>query len=269
MDPKSFSSSSLTKSNTLRFKEGKKELFFASDFHLGIPDYKSSLAREKEIVRWLDQVAPKAAAIFLVGDLFDFWFEYRYTAPKGYTRLLGKLAEITDSGIPVYTFLGNHDMWQFGYLEQEVGVTVFPNKLQFEFLGKRFFIAHGDGLGPGDKGYKFIKRVFRNPFNQWLFARIHPNLSFGMAQFWSGKSREHNHESQEFLGEKEFLYQYCIRQLTLNPADYYIFGHRHLALDIPLPRTTSRYINLGEWFNKKTYGHFSGNEMALETYAGS
>lgn len=263
MAPKSSTSYLFPKTENMRFVEGKSELYFASDFHFGVPNPEASKTREREAVRWLNQIADSAAAVFLVGDLFDFWFEYKFTAPKGYTRFLGKIAELTDAGIPVYTFLGNHDMWQFGYLEQEVGVTLFKDKCRFDFQEKRFFIAHGDGLGPGDHGYKFIKKVFRNPINQWLFARLHPNLSFGMANYWSGKSRQHNQESPVFLGDQEFLYQYCLRQLNEDPADYYIFGHRHLPLDVPLPGSSSRYINLGEWFNKKTYGHFDGHEMAV------
>ena len=165
-----------------------RKIYFLSDFHLGAPDFASSLAREKRITAFLDEIKKDAATIFIVGDLFDFWFEYKKVVPKGYVRILGKLAELTDSGIPVYFFVGNHDMWMTGYFEKELNIPVYFEPKEFEFYGKRFLIGHGDGLGPGDHGYKFIKKVFRNKFCQWLFGQMHPTLGMKVANFFSRKS---------------------------------------------------------------------------------
>jgi len=169
-----------------------KKIYFASDFHLGVPSYEKSLEREKLLVKWLDEIKKDAEEVYLMGDLFDFWFEYKHAAPKGFVRLLGKIAEITDSGIPVYLFTGNHDMWMFDYLPKEIGVKIYREPIEKKFGSKTFYLGHGDGLGPGDKGYKFIKKVFANKFCQWLFARLHPNLGIGMAHYWSRKSRVAN-----------------------------------------------------------------------------
>lgn len=246
-----------------------KKIYFASDFHLGVPTYESSLAREKKIIRWLDSIKSDAQEIFLMGDLFDFWFEYRSAIPKGFVRIQGKIAELTDSGIPVYLFTGNHDMWMFDYLPKEIGVEIIREPIVKSFNGKRFFLAHGDGLGPGDHGYKFIKKVFSNKFCQWLFARLHPNLGIGMAKFWSGKSRVANVEKDEiFLGnEKEWLVQFAKEKLSNEHFDYFIFGHRHLPLDIQLAEK-SRYINLGEWIKYFTYAVFDGENLVLKKMEG-
>jgi UDP-2,3-diacylglucosamine hydrolase len=244
-----------------------KKIYFASDFHLGVPTYEKSLAREKLIVKWLDEIKSDAQEIYLMGDLFDFWFEYKYTAPKGFIRLLGKIAEIVDSGIPVTFFTGNHDMWMFDYLEKELGVTIYRKPIIREYNGKKFYLGHGDGLGPGDKGYKFIKKVFANPFCQWLFARIHPNIGMGMAHFWSRKSRLSNGPQDEvFTGEEnEWLVVYCKEVLQKEHFDYFIFGHRHLPLDIKL-NENSKYINLGEWINHSTYAVFDGKNVELKSF---
>jgi UDP-2,3-diacylglucosamine hydrolase len=245
----------------------QKKIYFASDFHLGVPTYEKSLEREKRIVRWLDEIKADAQEIFLMGDVFDFWFEYRQTAPKGFIRLLGKIAEITDSGIPVTFFTGNHDMWMFDYLPKEIGITIHREPITKTFFGKTFYLAHGDGLGPGDFGYKFIKKVFANKFCQWLFARLHPNLGMGLAHYWSHKSRVSNGpEDEKFLGEEhEWLVIHSKEILKTQHFDFFIYGHRHLPLDIKL-NDNSRYINLGEWVNYNTYAVFDGNEVELKTY---
>lgn len=250
-------------------KTGKK-IYFASDFHLGVPNHEKSLAREKLIVKWLDEVKQDAQEIYLIGDLFDFWFEYKHTAPKGYVRLLGKIAEIVDSGIPVILFTGNHDMWMFDYLPKELGVTIHRNSITREYNGKKFFIGHGDGLGPGDNGYKFIKKVFANPFCQWLFARLHPNFAMSMANFWSKKSRLANGpKDEQFLGEEnEWLVIYAKEKLKITHYDYFIFGHRHLPLDIKLSEK-SHYVNLGEWINYNSYAVFDGASLQLKHYGPS
>lgn len=244
-----------------------KKIYFASDFHLGVPSYEKSLAREKLIVKWLDEIKKDAQEIYLMGDLFDFWFEYKHAAPKGFIRILGKIAELTDSGIPVTIFTGNHDMWMFDYLPKEIGVTIYREPIEKEYNGKKFFLGHGDGLGPGDKGYKFIKKVFANKFCQWLFARIHPNFGIGMANYWSRKSRLSNGpEDEKFTGEEnEWLVVYAKEVLQKKHFDYFIFGHRHLPLDIKL-KENSRYINLGEWVNYNTYAVYDGNKLELKKY---
>ena len=244
-----------------------KKIYFASDFHLGVPSYEKSLEREKRIVKWLEEIRQDAGAIYLMGDVFDFWFEYRQTAPKGFIRLLGKIAEITDSGIPVTLFTGNHDMWMFDYLPKEIGVTIYREPITRTYNGKKFYLGHGDGLGPGDKGYKFIKRMFASSFCQWLFARLHPNFGMGMAHYWSHTSRASNGAKDEtFHGEeKEWLAIYAKEVLEKEHFDYFIFGHRHLPMDIQLPGN-SRYVNLGEWINYNSYAVFDGQELELKYY---
>jgi UDP-2,3-diacylglucosamine hydrolase len=244
-----------------------KKIYFASDFHLGVPNYEKSLEREKFVVKWLDQVRLDAQEIYLMGDVFDFWFEYKHAVPKGFIRLLGKIAEIVDSGIPITLFTGNHDVWMFDYLEKELGVTIHRNPITKEYNGKKFYLGHGDGLGPGDYGYKFIKKIFTSPVNQWLFARIHPNFGIGMAHFWSRKSRASNApKDEQFKGEEhEWLAVYCREVLQKEHFDYFIFGHRHLPLDIQLDEK-SRYINLGEWINHNTYAVFDGEKLELKEY---
>lgn len=245
----------------------RKKIYFASDFHLGVPTFEKSLERERLIIRWLDEAQKDAAEIFLMGDIFDFWFEYRHTAPKGFVRLLGKIAEITDSGIPVTFFTGNHDMWMFDYLPKEIGITIHREPIRRTFNGKHFFLGHGDGLGPGDHGYKFIKKVFANKFCQWLFARIHPNVGMGIARFWSHKSRLSNGpEDEQYHGpDHEWLAIYAKEVLKKEPVDYFIFGHRHLPLNIELSEK-SRYINLGEWVNYNSYAVFDGEQLDLKYY---
>ena len=241
-----------------------KKIFFASDFHLGTPNVEQSLIREKKIVRWLEEMRPTAQAFFLLGDVFDFWFEYRHVVPKGFVRLLGKLSEITDSGIPVYFFPGNHDMWTFGYLEQEIGLHVYRDPQAFEISGKKFLIGHGDGLGPGDRQYKLLKKVFKNRTARWFFTRIHPNASVALAKYWSKSSRI-NKTEEKFLGDKEWLYIHCKETELNRHHDFYVFGHRHLPLDLPV-EPSSRYINLGEWVHHCTYAVFDGAELRLERF---
>ena len=244
-----------------------KKIYFASDFHLGIPDYERSLEREKIIVKWLDEIKQDAAELFLMGDLFDFWFEYKTVAPKGFVRLLGKIAELCDAGIPVHIFTGNHDMWLFGYLPKELGVKLYRNPIVKEFNGKRFYLGHGDGLGPGDYGYKMIKKVFANPFCQWLFARFHPNFGMWLANYWSKRSRIANGIKDEAMKDidQEWLLQYSKEQLKKEHYDYFIFGHRHLPLNIKI-NEASRYINTGEWVNYRSYAVFDGKDLELKYY---
>ncbi len=244
-----------------------KKIYFASDFHLGVPNYETSLVREKRIVKWLDEIKQDAQEIYLMGDVFDFWFEYKYTVPKGFVRLLGKIAEIVDSGIAVALFTGNHDMWMFDYLSKELGVTIYRKPIIRVYNGKQFYLAHGDGLGPGDDGYKFIKKIFANKACQWMFGRLHPNLGMGIGNFWSQKSRLSNadNDTKFTTEENEWLVMYSKEILQTKQIDYFIFGHRHLPLDIKLSEN-SRYINLGEWVNYSSYGVFDGTTMELKYY---
>lgn len=247
----------------MQLPSGKK-IYFASDFHLGVPNEKSSKERESQIVSWLNSISKDAHEIYLVGDIFDFWFEYKRAIPKGYTRFLGKIAELVDNGIKIHFFTGNHDMWMFDYFENELGVIIHREKITFQYNNKRFLVAHGDGLGPGDHGYKFIKKVFRNKFCQWCFARLHPNFGIWLANFFSKKSRQHT-EEDTFLGEdKEWLITYCKKKLTEDNYNYFIFGHRHYPIDFKLGEN-ARYINLGEWISQdKHYAVFDGNELSLK-----
>ncbi len=242
-----------------------KKVYFASDFHLGAPNHAQSLLREKKIVRWLDEIKPQAACIFLVGDIFDFWFEYRHAIPKGFIRFQGKLAELTDQGIQVIFFVGNHDMWMFDYFTQELGIPIYQHPQEWLINDKKFMIGHGDGLGPGDHTYKILKKIFRNKVCQWLFARLHPNLGMGVAQYLSRRSRAKKIKlktDEKFLGEEEWLLQYCRRKEQETHHDFYIFGHRHLPLDIPI-NEHSRYVNIGEWINQYTYAYLEGENLHL------
>jgi UDP-2,3-diacylglucosamine hydrolase len=244
--------------------EERNKIFFASDFHLGAPNRELSLARERKLVNWLNAVSHEAKAIYLLGDLFDFWFEYKRAVPRGFTRVLGTIAEITDSGIPVHLFTGNHDMWIFDYLPEECGVILHREPVVVEWDQKKIMIGHGDGLGPGDHGYKFIKKIFRSKLCQWLFARLHPNLGIAIASSLSKYSRSATGESDlVFLGnEKEWLVQYCLEELKKNKIDYFIFGHRHLPLSIALLGGAS-YINLGEWITDPHYAIFHDGKLEL------
>ncbi|AKA34900.1 UDP-2,3-diacylglucosamine diphosphatase [Flagellimonas lutaonensis] len=250
----------------ITLSKGKK-IYFASDNHLGAPSAVESLPREKKFVAWLDLVKKDAEAIFLMGDLFDFWFEYKKVVPKGFTRTLGKLAELTDSGISVFYFVGNHDLWMNGYFEEELNIPVFRRPQELTINNTAFFIGHGDGLGPGDKGFKRMKKVFTNPFAKWLFRWLHPDLGVRLAQYLSVNNKIISGEADaQYLGEdKEWLVQYCKRKLEGQHYDYFVFGHRHLPLEIDL-NGKSTYVNLGDWIKYFTYGVFDGEEMKLLTF---
>lgn len=244
------------------------KIYFLSDFHLGSPDHAASLEREKLLVKFLDEIKEDAAEIFLVGDMFDFWYEYKKVVPKGYVRLLGKLAELTDAGIPIHFFVGNHDMWMRDYFQQELNIPVYFKPAELERNGKKFLIGHGDGLGPGDHGYKRLKKVFRHPLSKWLFGVFPPILGMGLANYMSRRSRAAGQEEEIFLGEdKEWLIIYCKEMLAKKNIDFFIFGHRHLAIDFRL-NATSRYINLGDWMLYFTYAVFDGDKMELRSYQG-
>lgn len=250
----------------MQIPQGKK-IYFSSDNHLGAPTHAESLPREKIFVKWLDSIKHDAEVIFLLGDLFDFWFEYKTVVPKGFVRTLGKLAELRDSGIQIHFFVGNHDLWMHDYFEKELNIPVYHKPKEFVFNNKHFLIGHGDGLGPGDKGYKRMKKVFTNPFSKWLFRWLHPDLGVRLAQHLSVKNKLiSGDEDKEFLGEdKEWLAQYSKRKLESKHYDYFIFGHRHLPMEINVGEN-SIYFNLGDWINYYSYGVFDGEKFELHNF---
>jgi len=249
----------------ISLQQGKK-VYFASDNHLGAPNRKESLPREKKFVAWLDSIKGDAQALFLMGDLFDFWFEYRTVVPKGFTRTLGKLAELSDLGIQIHYFVGNHDLWMDGYFEEELGIPVYHAPQQFQIDGTSFFIGHGDGLGPDDKGFKRMKKVFTNPLAKWLFKWLHPDLGVRLGQHLSVNNKIISGEADaKYLGEEgEWLILYAKRKLEARHYDHFIFGHRHLPLEVRL-NERSTYVNLGDWISHYTYAVFDGKKLTLET----
>jgi UDP-2,3-diacylglucosamine hydrolase len=250
----------------LNIKPGKK-IYFASDFHFGVPNHTISLEREKKVVAWLESIKSDAECVFLLGDLFDFWFEYNKTVPKGFVRFLGKLAELQDQGISIKIFTGNHDLWMFEYFPTEIGAQIFNDPILLKIGETKLLLGHGDGLGPGDKTYKLLKKVFTSSLCQWLFARIHPNLGITLAHRWSRNSRISNMKLEEkFQGEeREFLLAWCKELEKTEHHDYYVFGHRHLPLDLKVG-DSSRYINLGEWVHFSPYAEFDGNKMEIKSF---
>ncbi len=250
----------------ITISKGKK-VYFSSDNHLGAPTMEASRLRENNFVAWLDEIRKDAAAIFLLGDLFDFWMEYKTVIPKGFTRTLGKLAEISDAGIPIYFFVGNHDLWMNGYFEEELKIPVYHTPQQYTINGVTFFVGHGDGLGPHDKGYKRMKKLFTNPVAKWFFRWLHPDIGVRLAQYFSVKNKLiSGDDDAEFLGEdKEWLVQYAKRKLESKHYDHFIFGHRHLPLEINLGKN-SKYTNLGDWITYYTYAVFDGEKLSLKKY---
>lgn len=245
----------------------KKKVYFASDQHFGAPTAELSLPREKKFVAWLDQIKQDAEVLFIVGDLFDFWFEYKTVVPKGFVRVLGKLAELSDQGIQIHFFVGNHDLWMRDYFQTELNIPVYHDNKEFTFNNKTFLIGHGDGKGPGDVGYKYMKKVFTHPFSKWLFGWLHPNIGVGLAQYLSVKNKLISGESDvTFLGEEnEWLILYAKRKLETKHFDYLIFGHRHLPMIYPL-NPSSNYVNLGDWITYFTYCVFDGETFELKNY---
>ena len=244
-----------------------KKTFFLSDFHLGVDARISSHEREKILCKFFDSIAHEAERVFLVGDVFDFWFDYKHAIPKGYIRLLGKLAELRDFGIEMHFFRGNHDLWMFHYFQDELGIPIYSKPKEFNLNGKSFLIGHGDGLGPGDHGYKFIKKIFTSPISQFLFRWIHPDIGIGLANYFSGKSRNAQDLIQTFQGvDQEWLIQYCEQKIQENPYDYLVFGHRHLPIDYVLKNQHSRYVNLGDWLSFQSYAVFNGESLSLQFF---
>jgi len=244
-----------------------KKLYFASDFHLGVPSLEESRKRERKIVKWLEHVSKDASAIFLLGDLFDFWFEYQTTIPKGFIRFQGKLAELQDQGIPIHVFAGNHDLWFKDYFSTELGITIHHHLVELEVKDKKFLIGHGDGLGPGDAGFKFTKSIFTNPFFQWLFRWFHPDLGVKLASHLSKRNRIKNEDESFVSKENEALWQFANEVNKENKYDYFVFGDRHLVLELPVG-DDSTYFNLGEWISQSNYLEFDGNKAILKSFEG-
>ena len=232
----------------------KAKLYFASDFHLGVPDQRASQEREIKIVKWLESISHDADAIFLVGDLFDFWFEYKKVIPKGFVRFTGKVAELVDRGIPIYFFRGNHDLWMEGYFNKEIGVTVLKEPIIIDLEKIRIFVGHGDGLGPGDHKFKLIKKIFNHRISKWFFRWLHPDIGVWLAHKWSSRSRVKglNKDRDQLYGENEWLLQYARSVEAKEHFDYFIFGHRHIAMEQSISEQSS-YINLGEWVYESHY----------------
>jgi UDP-2,3-diacylglucosamine hydrolase len=280
--------------NSINLQKDKK-IYFASDFHLGYPDHQTSLARERKVVAWLDSIKTDAQVVFLVGDIFDFWFEYKNVVPKGFVRLLGKLAELSDSGIEIIVFAGNHDIWMFDYFTKELAIKVHRDFQEYS-VGREqlavisnqssvsnsllttqrsqlttFYVVHGDGLGPGDFGYKYLKKVFESKLSQWAFGWIHPHAGISLATWWSGSRKDEERIKRElqFRGDNEWLWSFAKEQEAIKHHDFYIFGHRHLLLDLPV-NENSRYINLGQWAyddeNSYHFAVFDGVELIVKKY---
>ncbi len=265
-------------------KPGKK-VFFASDLHLGTPSHEASRKREDKFVEWLCFIEQEAEALFLVGDIFDYWFEYKHYVPRGYVRLLGKLAQMSDKGCKIYAFTGNHDLWMKDYFQEELSIPVFHEPIHLQLNHKKFFVGHGDGLGPGDYSYKLLKKVFTNPVCKFLYSQLHPDFSARLATYFSRSSRKSQENKGEdvFQGkEQEWLYLYALKKLETKHFDYFVFGHRHLPLNIDIEyqsdalakaqtkneasEKASKYINLGDWINHFTYAKFDGEQLTLEYF---
>jgi len=241
----------------------KEKIYFASDFHLGSPNYEESLKREKKIISWLNEIEKDAKKIYLLGDIFDFWFEYEKVVPKGFVRLLAKLADLVDKGIQIHFLVGNHDMWMRSYLEKEIGLEVHFKEFIIEEDNQLIFIGHGDGLGKGDYKYKILKSLFTSNLCKWLFSRLHPNFGIGLGQAWSNKSRKEQESIKN--EEKEILVEYCKEQQKNNPVDYYIFGHRHIPMEVKIDERAN-YINLGDWIHHYSYAVLSDKKLELRKF---
>jgi len=245
------------------------KIYFASDAHLGMHPADKSIERERNLVKWLDEIQRDASEIYLLGDMLDYWFEYRKVVPRGFTRFLGKIAEITDKGIPVHYFTGNHDVWVFDYLPKEIGVQVHREPVVKNINGRKFYLAHGDGLGQTEKGYAFLKKIFTSKILQWLYARIHPNCATSFAHTWSKNSRYAKGISVEFKGDdKEELLIFARDLLKKEHFDFLIFGHRHIPLEYSLDNGKSKLFLLGDWIVNNTYAVFDGENVYLKRYQG-
>lgn len=248
--------------------EKKEKIYFISDVHLGASALNNNKERERHLVKWLRHIESEATELFLVGDIFDYWFEYNAVVPKGFTRFFGQLSHMSDQGIKIHFFSGNHDFWAFNYFEEEIGIKVYFKPQTMERCGKKLFIGHGDGLNPKDKGYILLKKVFANKIAQRLFSWIHPDISCYIAHRWSRHSRlSHSDDSSYFdanQGKEEQLI-FAQEYLQHHDIDYFIFGHRHVYVDHPL-QNNSRLLILGEWINTFSYAMLDETGISLNKY---
>ncbi len=256
-----------------------KNIYFASDAHLGLNIYETPAESERRIVRWMDEIKPSAKAVYFLGDMFDYWFEYRYVVPKGYVRFIGKIAEFVDAGIPVYMFIGNHDVWMFDYFQTEVGATVYTDSEEVEMDGKIFYLAHGDGLGDPSRTFRFMRAFFRNKFCQRLYKMIHPGITMPFGFAWSRFNRKRKVEDYEkslkdpeyakrYLNVgREFQVQFAETYSKNHTVDFYVFGHRHIVLDVSL-KEGGRVAIIGDWIRNFTYGVWNGKEFSIQRYEG-
>jgi UDP-2,3-diacylglucosamine hydrolase len=241
------------------------KIYFAADVHLGLSAGTNAAEREIAFVKWLDEIKTDAETVFLLGDIFDFWFEYKYVVPRGFTRVLGKLAELTDSGIPVHFFTGNHDMWTFDYLEKETGMTVHKKPFEIKLHEKTFFLAHGDGLGKDDKKYMFLKRMFSCRPIQRLFAFLHPRTGIAIARTWSKHSRLSKGLAETFNANTDRLLAFAKQKLAEKHIDFFVFGHRHTPIQLQL-QNDSLFTILGEWINGKEYAVYDGKNLTMHKF---
>jgi UDP-2,3-diacylglucosamine hydrolase len=243
-----------------------KKIYFSSDNHLGAPVQKVSFERELRFISWLDLIKKDAQTIFLLGDLFDFWFEYKHVVPKGYTRLFGKLAELSDSGIEIFFFIGNHDCWVKDYFEKELNIKVLKKPTKFQIDNNKLFVGHGDGLGPGDYKYKFLKLIFRNVITKKLFSFLHPDIAISLGNYLSRKNKIISGNDKKFSNkENELLYHFCKEKLNEEYFNYFIFGHRHCPLEIDLGNN-SKYLNTGDWISFYSYIEYDGTSFSLKYF---
>ncbi|HUV01794.1 MAG TPA: UDP-2,3-diacylglucosamine diphosphatase [Bacteroidales bacterium] len=240
------------------------KIYFASDFHLGLKSGSHPLEREKTVVRWLNDIAPVAREIYLLGDVFDFWWEYKLVVPRGFTRFLGTIANITDSGIPVHFFTGNHDMWIGNYLSEECGLILHTGPYSTTIDNKKFHLAHGEGLGTKDPGYKILLSIFRNKPLRIMYSSLHPSIGVWIGHKWSLNSRLGKGISREFLGEEnEPLILYAKSILENQIIDYFIFGHRHIAMSYNLQQG-AEIVFLGDWVKNGSYAEWDGNNLTIK-----
>ena len=248
--------------------EQNKKIYFASDLHLIMAPDEESRIRERNFIRWLDSIKNDAAIIFLLGDIFDFWFEYHHVVPRGFVRLLGKLAELTDSGISIHFLLGNHDQWMNNYLTTEMNIHIHHQPTEFEINGKLFFLGHGCEISPENLTDRLHNYIFQNRLFRILYASLHPRWGIAFGKNWSESSRRRKRIVQPFAGlEKEFIYRYIRKNLSAKHYDFFIFGHRHLAMDLRI-NENSRYINTGDWVENNSYAVFDGKDVTLHSEKG-
>lgn len=250
---------------SLELKPGEK-VYFASDFHFGIPDHNTSVEREKRVCSWLDSIRMDARRIYLLGDLFDAWMEYSRVVPKGHVRFLGKLAELRDAGIEVIVFTGNHDLWMQGYFEREFAIPVFKDTAVHVLAGKRFVLGHGDGVSAREKRYRFLRAVLHHPWCQWLYRKLHPDWGVALADYFSRLGPKHKYANLQLKPlEQEYQVDFARSYLQQNSCDYFVFGHRHIPMDIEVGEK-ARLINVGDWLSFNSYAVFDGSELLLKKY---